>query len=99
MRLILSTVLCLSLVFQSTIAVQANQRACEGNGSGGPHSGQVLSVDDGCCLASVIDPGSDGCSLIWLATTGKHYPDGRAPRPHSAKPAASPNPMPDRAHQ
>ncbi len=61
MRLILSTLLCLSLIFQSLVVAQASQMACEGSGAVGSHTGQVLSANDSCCVASVTDPGSVEC--------------------------------------
>ncbi len=61
MRLIMTTLLCLSLLFQSTVFAQASQMGCEDHGAASSNTGQVMSADGSCCTEGSTDPGSNQC--------------------------------------
>ena len=56
----MTTLLCLSLLFQSTVFAQASQMGCDDHGAVNSHTGQVMSADDSCC-AGTADPSSNQC--------------------------------------
>lgn len=61
MRLIMTSLLCLSLLFQSVVFAQASQMGCDDHGAFSSNTGQVMSTDDSCCADTGTGHGSKPC--------------------------------------
>lgn len=57
----MTTLLSLSLLFQSMVFAQASQMGCEDHRAGSSHAGLVMSADGSCCAEKSADLGSNHC--------------------------------------